>query len=239
MMKIVVLINTYERATMLDRLLQDIYDSRSSHDLKLFVSDDHCTVKYVHSLAAKYHKLDITLFVSQTNHGKQMYWALVNRSFAELRGIDFDFIVMMPDDVRLESDYFNKALDHWAAIPDQRKICLSTLLSPAEMGKSKWASGVPALETCDGFDVYKTMWTDLAFFAPRSILETLNFKVLPIPKSRWQNKPRLSSGVGEQITKRLRKAGCTLYHTANTLMHHGGHESKMNYEERKRNPLIS
>jgi len=60
------------------------------------------------------------------------------------------------------------------------------------------------------------------------------FEVEPTKKSK-----RASSGVGMQITHKLRKLGVPMYKTTPSLSYHGDHPSVMHPELRKRQPLIT
>ena len=57
--------------------------------------------------------------------------------------------------------------------------------------------------------------------------------------SRWNHDPNLSSGVGQQISTKLHNKNKSMYHTKTSLVIHGDHESKMNFEERKNKPIIT
>merc|ERR1712098_305061 len=87
-----------------------------------------------------------------------------------------------------------------------------------------------------GWNVYKSQWLDMAILFDR---EMLRFRVKEVPISRWKKNKLVSSGVGAQLSKRLHNAGYSMYQVENSLIHHGDHESRMNYEERKLNPLVS
>ena len=63
--------------------------------------------------------------------------------------------------------------------------------------------------------------------------------MLPINPSRWNKNPNLSSGVGEQISKRLYNLDLNMYHVINNLTIHGDHESKLLPELRKTEKLIA
>jgi len=60
----------------------------------------------------------------------------------------------------------------------------------------------------------------------------------PIKPTRWDTNPLLSSGVGWQMSLRLHNKGYGMYHTKESFVSHGDHESKMNKQERVKNKLI-
>ena len=85
------------------------------------------------------------------------------------------------------------------------------------------------------YSIYKVQCVD--FFdcgglTNRATLEL--FEVEPTPKSK-----RASSGVGMQITHKLRALGVPMYKTSPSLSYHGDHESVMHPQLRKHQPLIA
>ena len=73
---------------------------------------------------------------------------------------------------------------------------------------------------------------DRAFFA------LLRHRMVPVHPNRWRRKPTISSGVGKQLTVRLRGRG-NVYQTNPPLVRHGGLVSEMNPEARALRPLDS
>jgi hypothetical protein len=86
--------------------------------------------------------------------------------------------------------------------------------------------------------VSQVYFTDCGFFTNRKTLEKLNFKIHPI---KWNNNqsPRISSGVGKQLSERLFTLNIPIFSPHKSLAYHGDHESLMNPLERKYNKLIS
>lgn len=80
-------------------------------------------------------------------------------------------------------------------------------------------------------------YVDCMFMCNREVLEALEWKLEPIPIHRFNN-PSISSGVGAQLSYRLWLKGIPMILNGNYAKH-GDHESKMNKEERKRNPLVT
>ena len=67
----------------------------------------------------------------------------------------------------------------------------------------------------------------------------MEYSINEIPKTRWDDNPNLSSGVGQQISHRLDKLNFGMYHTKLSMVIHGDHESKMNKNERLKTKLIT
>lgn len=80
-------------------------------------------------------------------------------------------------------------------------------------------------------------YVDCIFMCDRSVLEALEWKLEPITIQRF-NRPNISSGVGEQLSRRLWFKGIPMYLNGNYAQH-GNHESKMHKEERLKSPLCT
>ena len=70
----------------------------------------------------------------------------------------------------------------------------------------------------------------------RKTLES--FEIDPV-KDSWFNSEGKSSGVGHQITVKLRRMGIPMYVPSESMCYHGAHDSVMHYHERKKNPLVT
>lgn len=80
-------------------------------------------------------------------------------------------------------------------------------------------------------------YVDCVFMCNREVLEALQWKLDPVPIVRFNN-PDVSSGVGQQMSKRLWKMGIPMYLQGNYAQH-GNHPSKMHPETRLRQPLCT
>jgi len=227
-------IPTFDREPMLHRLVRHILRDAQGWPITVGIYDDGSAVP-VRVPAA--FPLPHRLVRLTPNHGKKNYWALANRIFADFQKTDADFLIYLADDLALEPGFFDQLLQAWRDLEDPRKGTLSFFYDTSRRGKSVWGRFAPV----PAGPFWLTQWVDMAFLAPRSTLEALNFQVLPVDPARWDGKPFLSSGVGQQITGRLRKAGLQMYHLDRNLAHHGTHPSVMhpeNSEIRKIAPLV-
>lgn len=224
---------------MLRQLIEDICAYRGDHELSLIIADDGSKARYLGTIRDEYPFLKINARQFKKNGGKQGYWKIVNWLFSELKARKFDYVLMLPDDVRLKPNLFDDLVRGWEAIYDEQKACLSPLLTENHWGKKMWGSRVPVQMRTTGPKILRTQWMDLCFFAPRNFFELLDFEVHPISPRRWKKDSLKSSGVGQQLTTRLISTGANLYHLSNSLVLHGDHASKMNFEERLRSPMIS
>ena len=71
-----------------------------------------------------------------------------------------------------------------------------------------------------------------AFCTDLEFLRILRYRVVPVPGRRWQQDPVLSSGVGEQFTRRLWGRG-NIYQARPGLVTHGHSASLMNPQARE------
>lgn len=225
-------ITTHNRPVMLLRLLRQIHKEarKSGIDVRVHVFDDASQPEthVPEGLADSLTRYEI-------NHGKKLWWRIINDAFAAMAADEPDYIVMLPDDVELVPTFFDQAIAVWEAIENGRKICLNLSLDQRE-GKACWTDFKPQRQQHNGVDVYLTQWVDMCFIATMRFLEVLNREVAPISLDRWQLHPNLSSGVGQQISQRLYHKW-RMYMVTKTLVTHGNHPSVMHPEIRKRMPL--
>jgi hypothetical protein len=168
------------------------------------------------------------------NMGKQKYYVTLNSTFNYVRKINSKYFIYLPDDVNLVSDFFNKVKNLYELIPDQNKICLS-ILTDDRVKTKVWTNTIAQ----DFGEYYKTQWNDLCFISEKKFFDVLGYTINEIPKTRWDNDPNLSSGVGQQISLRLNKLNFGMYHTKLSMVIHGDHGSKMNKNERLKTKLIT
>jgi len=81
-------------------------------------------------------------------------------------------------------------------------------------------------------------YVDCNYFCNRQALEVLGFDMDWINPMRFKV-DGISSGVGQQQSRKFYKANVPMYIPKKSLAYHGDHKSLMHPEERKRNPLIS
>ena len=85
----------------------------------------------------------------------------------------------------------------------------------------------------------QTQWNDLCFITNKGFFD---IEIQPISLQRWevlqkQLNMHLGSGLGGQISHYWNDKGKTMWHTKKSLVNHLKGDSKMNYEERIKNPL--
>lgn len=199
-----VIITSVNREIYLKELLYDIQQQKP--DEKVIVIDDGSNIPYDLSDF----NLDIEYIRFDYNHGKERYYELISFAFQYLKEKDFKYCWQLPDDVRLNENFFIESLKIWKGIESNRKICLSlghehnrhlkpcwTRFSPVQMG-----------------EVVLTNWMDLLYVCERKMFEILKWD---IEKFAW-NFEGTGSGVGAWISRKLYRGKWEQYHTSKSLV---------------------
>jgi tetratricopeptide (TPR) repeat protein len=229
-----IVIPSYNRHHLLRKLLTQINREAGDFDIWVDVFDDGSTYPIVED-ARNYTNLKGLGVHRYKNHGKKQYWQLVNHIFEYIYKQNVDFFIYMPDDIEICSDFFHQVISRWQAISDPKKIVLNLGL---DNRTQCWTRFERVKCKFGEVEVFKSQWVDMLMLFERSFLEALNYRIEPIDLSRWEKNPNLSSGVGQEISQKLHRLGFSLYQVSEYLISHGDHDSMMNPEERKINPLI-
>jgi len=225
---ICIIITTYNRQEMLKLLLDDIFNDTKYKKLVIVLDDASTDVYDLKNYDVKYIK-----YVK--NNGLKKLWSVINDTFKICKQVSADYYFYLQDDVRLKENFFDESLRIFNKINDEKKISLGTLMVESQRNQPKWTSVQPI----EFDEYYKTQWVELFFVCKYNFFEVLNFEMIPIDKNRWALNENLSSGVGEQLSRRLHNMGLGLYHTINSLVTHGSHESVILPELRKKQKLIA
>ncbi len=206
MAKISVLINSYDREAMLNRLLGQIL-AENEHEIQVFVLLDGCKYAKISDKRVQVHQM--------YRHGKEKYYLLCDYLFQNAPKADF--YVKIDDDMQLVDDFFNKCLNAWNSIQNRNKMALNLLKDNREEGI--WGAK-PSYSVSDLVDF--SDWVDLNWLTDHSGLYILKMLELEPPPEYID-----SSGVGRQVCRHWRQWG-KLYQVKETLLIHDAHESKMN-----------
>jgi len=225
-------INSYNRYEMLNDLIEQI-NLNTKYKILINIFDDCSQDKELYAkIANKFH--NVVLYRFSENHGKNKYWEIYDTIFKICKNINAKYFIFLPDDVSLKNNFIKKATDLYDNINDNNKVCMSVLIDELRKWKPCWTNFIPIQLG----SVYKTQWNDLCFISEKTLMEKLDYKIENISEIRF-NKKNISSGVGQQISQKLHDLGLSMYHSKNSLVIHGNHESKMNKEERKKHKLIA
>ena len=206
-----IFIFSYEREEMLTQVLSNL------SDYEPIVIDDGSS-------------FFIPNCIRYEHEGKQGFWKKWRDAFEMCKKSDDDFFMFMPD------DFLNVDMDRILSLHEQLKD-KPYVYNIINDGR-EW-SWLPFKGVQINEHTMQIGFTDCGFFCNRKALEAIDFKIDPVDPRRWKNNPNLSSGVGQKLTKSFTLKGVKMYKPMKSLAYHGNHESKMNPEERKINPLIS
>ncbi len=228
--EIYIAITTYDRPNDLKALLEDIYRESRGKDVHIHVYDDASPVD--NSVDNRY---DLTKY--SQNHGKKGYWSIMNDVFRDAETWKFKYLFFLQDDCRLSEGFFNAAIDEYEAIGDSNKATLCTFTPQSVYTRTMWSTRKAEDVVFRDRTFINCHYVDCIFMCPRDTLRLFGFKVEPVPITRFANNKVISSGVGQQLTLRLMKARRTMYCAWSSLVSAHSNKSKMNEEERKKNPL--
>ena len=229
-------ISTHRRPRACADLLLQLHAallSSSSHPAQVIVLEDMSDVDYgpVRALGDRLFGRRFVYLRSRRWLAKQGYYLLYQAAFDLLRKLRPTYTLFIQDDLSLAPHFFADALGLWEAIPDPNKVVLSLVAFDDDETRGRWTRY--RRRVLLGGKVWKTQWFDLqAFLVGRSFFEMLKYRVFPAEPLRFSQRPGVSSGVGEQLTRRLWRRG-NIYQVAQTLAFHGGHESVMNADARR------
>lgn len=234
-----VVVTAYGRPDGLARVLDDL-EREGLTGARVKVYDD-ASPRADRALDRRIERLACRLHRAERNHGKRGWWAWWNTILTDLKAEpsgseDDELVLVLQDDVRLCRDFTRRALEAFASIDDPSKasLHLNVTAERREIGSQCWT---PVRAEAFG-DVLRTGWVDMgAFVAHRRLFEALDWRLDPVPASRWVGRDELGSGVGEQISRRAHAAGLGMYQVREALVVHDGTASQMNAVARARWPM--
>ena len=222
--KVLVVITSYNRLTLLVKLCDELYKQDPQTDIVVF--DDHSPEQF------KPMAENIRVITSPEHRGKAGFWKTYNDMMAYIKDRpEYEYIIILPDDVEPCPDFIEEAIN---AYINCGGICISPLLTNRSLapGISRW--GRKPIERMEGY--YLTNYFDCCTVCRRDFFEALHWLLAPIVPNP---DPHRSSGVGRQITLRLQEKGLRMCHVERTLLTIVPSDSQMNPEERKRHPMVA
>lgn len=224
-----VVVFSYNRPDMLRSLTHEVINFEKD----LLIVDDGSEWSKDNYYCLKIDR-DYPVDIIRTIHeGKQGFWKkwLLARQIA--LGTDHDYFMFLPDDVsNVDIKAVNKIISQgW----DDRLFAMN-LCNTGEL--YRWGKG---REFQEDFALAGRHWkqcdyVDGCFITNRETLQAIDID--PVPKE-WFDRPEKSSGVGYQMTMKLRALNCPMMLPDKSIVHHGDHDSVMHPEHRKEVKLIS
>ena len=231
-----VVVTAYNRPDGLARVLDDL-EREGLAGPRVHIYDDASPHPDA-ALERRIADLGCTLHRAERRHGKHGWWMWWNTILADLKSVaaEDELVLVLQDDVRLCREFTSRALELFHGIDDVERATLHLHVS-AERGALGTQCWTPVRATHFG-NVLRTGWVDMgAFLAHRRLFEALQWRLDPVPSSRWARQDVLGSGVGEQISRRAYAAGLGMYQVRRSLVAHDHTPSQMNPSARFRWPL--
>lgn len=240
-------ITTCERPDALWALMQQLSAQSYTHPIHVCVVDDASRRPLIERPEAQdlFRRHSWVYLTQRERLGKTGFWTTYGRllfTFGERKDSCF---VSLQDDCIISGSFFqvlDRVFGPWAAgtppIPalnthvDERNAtgCWGT-------GKPKPAGRAVYLHDGSWLDLERIGWLDGFNAIQREALEAIGFRMEPIRRP-WEQHPELGSGVGAQLSARLREASVPIYGLSRSLVKHTGSEtSVMNPVARAEHPL--
>lgn len=236
--KILFIINTCFRYKEVIRLMSQIREYSGLYNITIYLNNDgspawmnQYIVKWINENKND-RNFEILYNQFEESHLKYKYFKLVHQTFQFMKYTEADYYFMLPDDAILSPDYVNEAICQWEMIDDEKKICLNLFTDQIRHGTMNWQCE-PQLMCYPDTDnnllrIWKSGWVDMEFICERKFFEQLNYSIDDVNPIRWKRNPFLGSGVGQQISDRLRNKGFSLYQVDESLSWTNHADSVMN-----------
>lgn len=229
-MKLLFIINTYNRNHYLSKLVKQINECRE-HNITILIYDDHSDKEHADKnqyMVSQYN--NISYQYASKNHGKKKYWKIwdgIMKDIEVTRPDAFDYYFIIPDDFILTKNFINESIRQYENIEDDKKIMLSLFIEKERVNNINWFEGQSEIKQFGDTHYHKTQWMDMCCIVKRNFFEALDYKMKKVSEERWSEFDMIGSGVGAQITKRLNDK-YSLYHVSNSLCYEEEHVSMMN-----------
>jgi hypothetical protein len=176
----------------------------------------------------------MTWLTARERLGKQGYWKAYQVLLLAARALGPRHALFLQDDLEFPDTMIRESFRRWESLQaDPGRRVLYLFASEDDEPEGRWVRFRRG-ETRNGARL--TRWFDLqGFLADRKFFEILRYRMIPVSSRRWE-KRHYSSGVGEQLTRRLFHRG-QVYQADPALIYHGGHQSEMNPEARSARQL--
>lgn len=171
----------------------------------------------------------LTWLVARERLGKRGYWKTYQALFLAAELLQPGHALFLQDDLEFRPEMLAETWRRWEALGDDpRRRVLYLFQSEDDEPEGRWVKFRRGPER-NGARL--TRWFDLqGYFVDRAFFELLRYRVFAVSERRWLKK-NYSSGVGEQLTRRLFHRA-RVYQAVPSLVFHGSHPSEMNPEQR-------
>lgn len=217
---------------------------RSGYSVTVVTVDDHSQTSYASSnLINK--KNGWHVFRNEYVYGREEYWKSYNKMlrfakeswFSKLSNYSNSYVYFLQDDNILKSNFLKSTIGFFDRFSDKTmavNLYRDETFPPGKIKSGRWYS--KNIETFDGYD--KVHFVDGMWMCNYNFLESFNFHIPEIDKSRWKKNPQISSGVGRYITlSNIDKS--SVYMEWKSPIQHANVKSKMYGNENVQSPYFS
>lgn len=210
MNNVLIWVNTYNRPLRLQDLLNDIVEQEDCN-ISLLIYNDCSDIKHMQNyqnIITKFRNKDLKIeyILKDRNYGKHEYWRLYNMGLEKIKDkyFNMDYYFRLDDDLRLiGKNCIKRIIEIWESIDDDKKISLMPL-HDKRVTMNQW-SGIQAKEMeFGGQKVMKIGWVDDIYFCTQKFFNVID-KIPTISKKRWAERPDISTGTGQYVTRILVK----------------------------------
>lgn len=212
-MRVDIFIFTFNRPEMLANSIRELAEFGN-----VTVIDDGSTITPTHNPTYSF-----------PNGGKKEFWHRYNFAFNLTKKSDADYFLFVPDDFSLYDLERIKRQVH--SFRRNNKWVLNVMRDKRD---ECWVRGAPVYIN---EEIRCVKFCDCGFLTTKKVMRLLEHKILPVPPE-WHERAT-SSGVGAQLSNRMKKLRIPIFQPLKSYVHHGEHDSVMHYLERKKYPLNS
>lgn len=193
---LVIIIPSKDRYDYLFNNIKVLLNNKYDLSFKIFILNDNSDDKRYLNLPLEFP--DIKYLYNDINNGKHLYWKSINKLFNEVNKYEFKYLIQLDDDFKIENDFINYIVKKYeeAKIENKKYVCFD-LQYRVNYERNRWNCGETWIDGCGLYEY--------------DFLKKINFKIDPINKMRWRINKRISSGVWEQVSKKIFKMNYDVY----------------------------
>jgi len=159
-------------------------------------------------------KINYHYYKTKQHMGKERFWLLNNLMYKYLDGLQYQYFIQLPDDIRLVRNFMPRALQCVQTLD----ICNIFTLNGMEMN-------IRHPKTIDNIQMFQSNWVDCAFVAKRCIM--YGFQVEMPLLSQFVH----GSGVGHSFIQSYnKKTGLQIWQVTRSLIQHLGYDNSIMHE---------
>jgi hypothetical protein len=209
---IIIIIPSKDRYDYLINILNDLISQSTKYTFKIIVLNDASIDGRYKNIPELYN--NITYLENIENFGKHLYWKSINKLFFEASKYSFRFLLQIDDDFKLCNNFLDRLIiDYTNAKNKNNKIICLDYRIMNDWDELRWGCGKSWIDGCGLYE--------------HEFIRQIKFKIDPINKLRWRMNKDISSGVWQQISKKINLLGYIVYKNNKRLVEHIKCETQM------------